>query len=73
MVLHNDWDNSMPWVVLILKKVIPGVGLKRAAGIMYEAHSKGRVVIERCHKDLAELYKERLQGEGLTVGLEPSE
>ena len=70
VILHNDWENSMPRVVWVLKKVIPGMGLKKAPAIMYEAHSNGRAVVKRCHKELAELYKERLQGEGLTVSLE---
>ena len=72
VILHNDWDNSMPRVVWVLKKVIPGMSLKKAAAIMYEAHSTGRAVVKRCHKELAELYRERLQGEGLTVSLEPA-
>ncbi len=29
VVLHNDWDNSMPRVVWILKKVFPGMSVKR--------------------------------------------
>ena len=72
VVLHNDWDNSMPRVVLILKRIIPGMGIGRATRIMYEAHSTGRAVVKRCHKELAELYKERLQGEGLKISLEPA-
>ena len=72
VVLHNDWENSMPRVVLVLKKVIPGMGIKRATRIMYEAHSTGRAVVKRCHKELAELYKERLQREGLKISLEPA-
>ncbi|CAN5902233.1 hypothetical protein BH23ACT11_BH23ACT11_24410 [soil metagenome] len=72
VVLHNDWNNSMPKVVLILKKVIPGMTYRRATKIMYEAHTKGRATVKRCHKELAELYKEQLQGEGLSVSLEPA-
>lgn len=72
VVLHNDWENSMPRVIWVLKKAIPGMGLKRATAIMYEAHSSGQSVVKRCHKELAELYKERLQGEGLTISLEPA-
>ena len=70
VVLHNDWENSMPRVVIVLKKVIPGMTFKRATRIMYEAHTEGRAVVTRCHKELAELYKERLQQEGLTTSLE---
>ena len=73
VLLHNDWENSMPKVVLVLKKVLPGMTVIRATKIMYEAHSSGRAVVKRCHKELAELYKELLQGEGLTVSLEPAD
>ncbi len=71
VILHNDWDNSMPRVVIILKKVIPGMTLKKATRIMYEAHTSGQAVVKSCHKELAELYEERLQTEGLTVSIEP--
>ena len=71
VVLHNDWDNSMLRVVLILKRAIPGMGPKRPTRIMYEARSTGRAVVKRRHKELAELYKERLEGEGLTTSIDP--
>ncbi len=38
VILHNDWENSMPRVILILTKAIPGMSLKKATAIMYEAH-----------------------------------
>ena len=72
VLLHNDWENSMPRVVLVLKKTIPGMSYKRAAVIMYEAHSKGQAIVKRCHKELAELYKELLRKEGLTASIEPA-
>ena len=71
VVLHNDWENSMPQVVVILKKVIPGMTLKKATKIMWEAHSAGKAIVKSCHKELAELYEERLLGQGLTVSIEP--
>ena len=71
VILHNDWENSMPRVVVILKKVIPGMSVKRATVIMWEAHTTGRAVVKRCHRELAELYEQRLQGEGLTASIEP--
>jgi ATP-dependent Clp protease adaptor protein ClpS len=43
---------------------------KRATRNMYEAHTKGRAVVKSCHKELAELYKERLQKEDLTASIE---
>jgi len=72
VILHNDWDNPMPRVVIVLKKAIPGMSFASAATIMYRAHSTGQATVKSCHKELAELYRERLQGEGLTVGIEPS-
>lgn len=72
VVLHNDWDNSMPRVVVILRRVIPGMTYKKAAGIMYEAHRNGRAVVKSCHRELAELYEERLLARGLSASTEPS-
>ena len=70
VILHNDWENSMPRVVIILKKILPGMTLAKATRIMYEAHSTGQAVVKSCHKELAELYQEQLQSEGLTVSIE---
>ncbi len=36
---------------------------------MLEAHTKGRAA-QSCHKELAELYEERLRAKGLTVSTE---
>ena len=44
----------MPRVVVILKKVIPRMTLKKATKIMWEAHTTGKAVVKRCHKELAE-------------------
>lgn len=73
VILYNDWDNSMPRVILVLKKIIPGMTIKKAAKIMYEAHSKGQAVVKSCHKELAELYEERLYKAGLSVSIEPTD
>jgi ATP-dependent Clp protease adaptor protein ClpS len=72
VVLHNDWKNSMPRVVLILVKEIPGMTIKKATKLMYEAHSNGQAIIKSCHKELAELYEERLRAKGLTATVEPA-
>ena len=71
VILHNDWENSMPQVVVILKKEIPGMTLKTATKIMWEAHTAGKALVKSCHKELAELYEERLLAKGLTVSIEP--
>ena len=73
VILHNDWENSMPRVVVILKKVIPGMTLKKATKIMWEAHTAGKALVKSCHKELAELYEERLLAKGLTVSIEPGD
>ena len=39
---------------------------------MWEAHSTGKALVKSCHKELAELYEERLLAKGLTVSIEPS-
>ncbi len=45
--------------------------MKRATGVTWEAHTKGKAVAKTCHKELAELYEERLRAKGLTVSIEP--
>ena len=58
-------------VIYVLKKVVPSMTLKRAARITWTAHSQGRAVAKTAHKELAELYEERLKAKGLTVSIEP--
>ncbi len=70
VILHNDWNNSMSRVVVILKKCIPGMTYQKAARIMVIAHNMGRAVVKSCHKELAELYEEHLRGEGLSASVE---
>ena len=53
------------------REVVPSMTLKRAARITWTAHSQGRAVAKTAHKELAELYEERLKAKGLTVSIEP--
>jgi ATP-dependent Clp protease adaptor protein ClpS len=46
--------------------------MKRATAVTWEAHTQGRAVAKTCHKELAELYEERLREKGLTVTIEPA-
>ncbi|TCJ19726.1 ATP-dependent Clp protease adaptor ClpS [Rubrobacter taiwanensis] len=71
VILHNDDYNTMEHVVETLRKVIAGMTLKRATEVMWEAHTRGQAVAAKCHKELAELYRERLGEEGLTATIEP--
>ena len=71
VILHNDDYTPMEHVVAALRKVIPRMSLPRAVSIMLEAHTKGKAVVTKCHKELAELYREGLKAEGLTSTIEP--
>jgi ATP-dependent Clp protease adaptor protein ClpS len=71
VILHNDDYTTMDHVVAVLRKVIPRMNLKRAVSIMLEAHTKGKAVVTKCHKELAELYQEGLKAEGLISTIEP--
>ena len=71
VVLHND-RNPINRVVYRLWRTIPGMTVKRATRVTWEAHTKGRAVAKRCHKELAVLYEERLRGKGLSVSIEPA-
>ncbi len=71
VILHNDDYTPMDHVVKALRKVIPRMSMKRAVSIMLEAHTKGKAVATKCHKELAELYQEGLMAEGLTATIEP--
>ena len=46
--------------------------VKKATSVTCEAHSRGRAVTKTCHKELAELYEERLRAKGLIVSTEPA-
>ncbi|MDN5697962.1 MAG: ATP-dependent Clp protease adaptor ClpS [Rubrobacter sp.] len=71
VILHNDSSNSMDYVVESLRQVIPKMSLQRAVSIMLEAHTKGKSVAKRCHKELAELYEDQLRSRGLIATIEP--
>ena len=71
VILHNDDYTPMDHVVKALRKVIPRMNMKRAVSIMLEAHTKGKAVATKCHKELAELYQEGLKAEGLIATIEP--
>ncbi len=73
VILHNDWVNDMVRVVYVLKKCIPGMTVKKATKVMWTAHTQGKAVVKQCHKELAELYEERLKARGLTASIEPGE
>ena len=71
VILHNDDYTPMEHVIEVLRKVIPRMSPNRAKDIMLEAHNKGKAVVTKCHKELAELYHEGLRAEGLIATIEP--
>jgi len=71
VILHNDDFTPMEHVVATLRKVIPRMSTQRAVDIMIEAHTKGKAVATKTHKELAELYMEGLNNEGLIASIEP--
>ncbi len=70
VILHNDDHNEMGYVVSCLLKTVPGLGARRATQIMFEAHRRGRARGTTCPLELAELYRDRLEGFGLTATIE---
>lgn len=71
VILHNDDFTPMEHVVATLRKVIPRMSTRQAVSIMLEAHTNGKAVATKCHKELAELYMESLNNEGLISTIEP--
>ncbi len=59
--------------MVILERVVTGSTIRQATRIMYEAHTRGKAVVNSCNKELAELYEERLRERGLTVSSQAAE
>ena len=70
VVLHNDPINEMAHVVRSLLRSVPSLNLAKATEIMFEAHNNGRARVVVCPLELAELYRDRLQGFKLTATIE---
>ena len=69
VILHNDDVNSMEHVVDALVTVTP---VKRAPAveIMLVAHNRGRSIVTTAHRELAELYRDRLRARRLSATIE---
>lgn len=70
VILHNDDFNTMNYVVLCLQRTVPGMDEQRATQIMLEAHNHGQAIVTTCPLELAELYRDRLEGFQLTATVE---
>lgn len=72
VILHNDDENSMEDVVIIILTLTP---LKEQEAIlrMLEAHKTGCSLLLVTHKERAELYVEQFLSCGVTVTMEADE
>ena len=70
VILHNDDDSGMDYVVAALVKSVPSLGTADAVRIMLEAHEQGRAVVITCPLEPAEYYRDRIRTFGLGVAIE---
>jgi ATP-dependent Clp protease adaptor protein ClpS len=60
LILGNDDDHSMDFVVNVLRKVL-GLPVERAVKLMLEAHTSGRAIVWTGPREVAELKAEQVQ------------
>jgi ATP-dependent Clp protease adaptor protein ClpS len=71
VLLHNDPVNSMEYVVVTLRQVVPSLSEQDAIAVMLEAHNTGVGLVIVCDLEPAEFYCETLKAKGLSSSLEP--
>jgi len=70
--LYNDPMNKREFVAMCLMEVC-GIDDGASYTIMMKAHQVGIAVIGNYHRELAEMYKTRLSGEGLLIDMVPAD
>jgi ATP-dependent Clp protease adaptor protein ClpS len=70
VILHNDDHNSMDHVVQSLLACVPELEAEEAIQVMLTAHEEGKARVIRCPLERAELYRDRLEAQGLTATIE---
>lgn len=70
VMLHNDDVNSMDHVVHALLTSVPELEAEDAVTIMLTAHEHGVARVISCPLERAELYRDRLESQGLTATIE---
>ena len=65
VLLHNDPVNSMEYVTLSLREVVPQLSEQDAIAIMLEAHNTGVGIVIICDLEPAEFYSESLKSKGI--------
>ena len=73
VLLHNDPVNTMEYVVMTLRQVVPSLSEQDAIAVMLEAHNTGVGLVIVCDIEPAEFYCETLRSKGLTSSIEPEE
>ena len=69
VLLHNDDDHAMDYVVAALMKAVP-VSMAEAIRIMLEAHTEEVAIVCICPLETAEYYRDRIQTFGLHCTIE---
>ena len=72
VLLYNDDVHDMEYVVQALLRTVPTLSEREALQVMLQAHLNGVSQVLVCPKELAEHYRERLEGYGLTSTIEPA-
>ena len=70
VLLHNDPVNSMEYVTITLRQVVPQLSEQDAISIMLEAHNNGVGLIIICDLEPAEFYSESLKSRGISSSIE---
>ena len=70
VLLHNDPVNSMEYVTISLREVVPQLSEQDAISIMLEAHNNGIGLIIVCDLEPAEFYSESLKSKGISSSIE---
>ena len=70
VLLHNDPVNSMEYVTIALRQVVPQLSEQDAISIMLEAHNNGIGLVIICDLEPAEFYSESLKSKGISSSIE---
>ena len=70
VLLHNDPVNSMEYVTISLREVVPQLSEQDAISIMLQAHNTGIGLVIICDLEPAEFYSESLKARGISSSIE---
>ena len=70
VLLHNEPVNSMEYVTISLREVVPQLSEQDAISIMLEAHNTGIGLVIVCDLEPAEFYSESLKSKGISSSIE---